>query len=84
MAAYSLAYQTLSSSPGTMSYKIRDIIKQSDMTNIQYDINPSKPSDGKMYPVFNDKVECNCHFLAPGRNCYNTGKLILLFLWNDT
>jgi hypothetical protein len=31
------------------------------------------------YSAFTDKVERNCHFPAPGRNCYNTGKLILLF-----
>jgi hypothetical protein len=31
------------------------------------------------YTAFTDKVERSCHFPAPGRNCYNTGKLILLF-----
>jgi hypothetical protein len=30
--------------------------------------------------VFTDKVERNCHFPAPDRNCYKKGKLILLFL----
>jgi hypothetical protein len=30
------------------------------------------------YSASTDKVECDRHFLAPGRNCYNTGKLILL------
>jgi hypothetical protein len=40
--------------------------------------------NNSFYSTFIDKVECNCHFPAPGRNCYNTGKLILLFLWSDT
>jgi hypothetical protein len=31
------------------------------------------------YSAFTDKVESNCHFPAPGRNCFYTGKLILLF-----
>jgi hypothetical protein len=37
-----------------------------------------------IYSVFIDKVECNWHFLAPRRNCYNMGKLILLFLWSNS
>jgi hypothetical protein len=32
------------------------------------------------YRAFADKVERNCHFPAPGKNCC---KLILLFLWSD-
>jgi hypothetical protein len=36
------------------------------------------------YSAFTDKVERNCNFPAPGRNCYNTGKLNLLFSWSDT
>jgi hypothetical protein len=85
MAAYSLAYQTLSSSPGAMSCKMRNYItKEYDMTDVQYDINPLKPSDNYLHSAFTDKVEHNYHFPAPGRNCYNTGKLILLFLWSDT
>jgi hypothetical protein len=31
-----------------------------------------------MYSAFTDKVQRNCHSPAPGRNCYNIGKLILL------
>jgi hypothetical protein len=30
--------------------------------------------------AFADKVERNCHFLAPCMNCFNKGKLILLLL----
>jgi hypothetical protein len=32
-----------------------------------------------LYIAFTDKVVRNCHFPAPGRNCYNIGKLILFF-----
>jgi hypothetical protein len=34
--------------------------------------------------VFTDNVEYNCHFLAPGCNCYYIRKLILLLLWSNT
>jgi hypothetical protein len=36
-----------------------------------------------MYSAFTDKVERKCHFPASGRNYYNIGKFILLFLWSD-
>jgi hypothetical protein len=36
------------------------------------------------YSAFTDKAERKCHFSAPGRNCSNIGKLILLFLRSDT
>jgi hypothetical protein len=32
-----------------------------------------------IFIAFTDKVECNCHFLSPGSNCFHIGKLILLF-----
>jgi hypothetical protein len=36
------------------------------------------------YSAFTDEVEHNYHFPVHGRNCYNIGKLILLFLLSNT
>jgi hypothetical protein len=34
--------------------------------------------------TFTENVERNCHSPAPGRSCYNTGKLIVLLLWSGS
>jgi hypothetical protein len=47
-------------------------------TNALYQAGCIHKHEYTIYGVFTDKVERNCHFPAPGRNCYNVGKLILL------